>query len=249
MITLYKCISFSLDYWAYVAKSQSLYFASPEEIRNRNDEAEFTYKCNAGKPLFKDLELHFGPAYKSLYSSVGICSLSNKKSEKSWTTFCPMPTGGVRYEFETSKEILAASAIENGPVEYTSNKIVDLGDFLYRNETDSEILKIMDDPKGLHSGNYYQVFKWINAGKFRELGIRHITDEIPFKKSKFFSDENEHRFVHADIPLKPPIISNRLIGLSHMGLILKRISTNNILKVKSDLRHLNMEVRTVDFLD
>ncbi len=244
---LYKCIPFSKSYWNYILREETIRFSSIPELWQSNDKEEFDHRWESTSQFFSIVSGDFRPSYESLFSSTVILSLSLSGNSRCWQEFCP--EGGVRYEFEFDESILKKTDINFNKVTYDKSKLFNLFEYIKRFESNLKINKLLEKQKGLNYEELSILKSWAVNGNLANTIVNHITQEIAFKKLKSFEFEDEFRLVYLTKQIGPKPLKFNLIDqklpYSNIGLKLKKISTSDFQKVKSEVGQQNIEVCSI----
>lgn len=250
---LYKCISFTKEYWAYIAKEGTIRFASIPELWQGNDAEEFKHVWDSNSRVFTTMRHHLEPIYDKLFSKAAVLCLSKTPNKRSWEEFCL--EGGVRYEFEYDESHKKNSEVLCNDVVYSDQKEFRLSNFLLARITDPkiiEILKVATNLYNLPTPDKYYFMAWMKGQEINEISYSHVVDEIVFKKLQLYKYEDEYRFIHLTEPISKALkidLRQQKIACNKIGLKLVRIATSNVEKAKAEISNCDVEIGEVDFSD
>lgn len=134
---LYKCISFSANYWPYIAAEQKIRFATTQELLKGNDQQEFDHRWDSDSPAFQYMAMEMRPHYDSLYQRTAILSLGRSPNRRCWDEYCA--SGGVRYEFDLDLTAAEASEVNFKSVTYDDAKTFNLASFMLGRPIDAHM--------------------------------------------------------------------------------------------------------------
>lgn len=234
-IKLYKCISFDMWYWPYIGSEQKLRFATTGELVKGNDKEEFEHRWDSSSPAFQSLESEIRSRYDDLYEKSATLCLGRSPNRECWKQYCG--SGGVRYEFEYDPSFV--SGVSRSEVDYDDEKTFSLYTFILKQPLDPSVRELFKSQGPMNFYKSKALLEWINGGQAAAYTLKHASNEIPFKKKKEFSFEDEMRFVQLTEPIGPVEIKFPLIdqksSLENLGLKLIAIATSDEAKVKAEL--------------
>jgi hypothetical protein len=248
---LYKCIPFSKAYWHYIMKEKVVRFATIPELIGGNDQEEFEHRWDTRSQFFLEYGNDMRPYYDDLFDKTVILSLGKSPNRRSWQEYCSQ--GGVRYEFRYDPSHLNSSGVNSGDVAYDDDKTFSLSRYLTENVVDEDIRRLLQVEAGLTRDDKIALLQWLKSGEPNKLGVKHINDEIAFKKKTAFRYEDEYRFVHLTSKIGPNplkvVLTEQKLSYHQIGLTLVSVSTTDVKRVRAEFLGANMSVREVSFCD
>ncbi|PIK13538.1 hypothetical protein [Halobacteriovorax sp. JY17] len=190
---LYKYITFDNEYWSDSLSEDALYFSTLKEISNVNDKSEYIVTWNSLSYILNVMKKDFQSAYENLFNNTRtLCLSKSKNSAYCWLEFANNNGICLEYEFNINKK----SDIASRHVEYVTSKKLNVLNYI-SNKFYQPIYASRSRPLDKKYHNFFSTIKE-KKEKFEKILIKHITDEIVFKKSKKYWKEDEYRFVHIE---------------------------------------------------
>jgi hypothetical protein len=141
-MTLYKYIDFSNPYWAEPWLEKKLYFSSPSQLRNVNDQEEFNHEWTSSSYFFTKYSKDLSDPYDKLFSVSRVLCLSQSLNKRCWDTFCSSGQGGVCYEFDYD-ETEKRQDITSGSIVYSNTKTLNVPAYIINQLTDEKIRTLL----------------------------------------------------------------------------------------------------------
>ena len=224
---LYRYIGFDKPWWNQPLLEGQLYFSSIEELRKANDLEEFDHRWNTSSIFFAKHGHVIESAYKSLFAKARILCMAKQFGRTLWKEFCPK--GGVCYEFDFIKET-KSRVITSSDVRHAKCKDHNVPNFVTHNCRQAYLRRLLAKRSALSRSDLEILNKWLLSDEPRSLTLRHIRDELTFKKLAKFRHEREFRYIRPSTPTDAKVtpMNDNKLDFSTLGLSLVRIHTDNI---------------------
>jgi hypothetical protein len=235
---LYKYIGFHRTFWTEPAVDRTLYFSTIDELRSGNDEDEFKYSFHSHGHFFvRYMNGEMKRVYEKLMAMARVLCLSKHLDRQLWNEYCGV-NGGVCYEFEVTDLV---HDVNNDHVSYADNKCINVPDFFVNETSDVHMPRLLTKTKKFSKNELAYIHKWLNTHdpEANRLSMRHLREELIWKKPRLLSYENEFRFIHlvekVQAPLQVQLVGSKTTW-DKIGFRLKKIHTSDVSKTKSVLR-------------
>lgn len=231
-----------------------MYFATIDQLRTVNDREEFNYSWESTSYFFSN---EFSPiieSYDRLFSQARILCLGTQLSRKCWARFCEN-NRGICYQFSFVEN--RNTDVSSREVEYAHRKEFNLPQYILQRieELYPMFFQLLAKETELSREERIALLQWLEEGIAQKISHSHIVDELTFKKTQSFVDENEYRFIHPEGDVEPPrkvrMDESQKLTLEQIGLKLERIFTSDPSIVESECQSagLKIKVSKPSFLD
>ena len=228
----------------------SIYFASLNQLRTGNDKAEFKYSLHTDSYVFRNFESIMRGHYEKLFDRTMVLCMAKSLNAVCWEQYCPK--GGICYEFEFN-DAACARDVTRRDVTYADNKVFNAPYYLIKSVLDRQLQRILQMRSKPLRADLVRVYQWLQTNGPRDIGVRHITDELAFKKHLEFEFENEFRFVHLSERIgpseMPTRLANQTLQFHTLGMHLKRVYTSDIGRVRTAFTDATIEIMKPQFLN
>lgn len=249
-MTLYKYIGFDRNYWAEPILRKELYFSTIADLQRGNDRHEFVHYWYTTSYVFLKFGLDMPKYYDEYFAATRILCLSQSLSKRCWDEYCG--GGGVVYEFDFNPSIMRQLQITFASVAYADSKNHFVPDYIIKNAYPQPAFQsLLRKTGGLNLNELKAVREWMGSGVPTLLSVRHITDELAFKKLNSFAFEDELRIAHltrafGSTPLKVQLHDSRL-AFKSLGIKIRCIHTSDRSKVSTICSPSRIEIRTIPY--
>jgi hypothetical protein len=255
MPTLYKLIAFhstdsqGIPVWDQPLTEGRLYFAPIRSLRDVNDRREFAHEWGSDGYVFRRYFSHIQAAYQRTFDNAAVLCLSQSLTPDIWERFCKR--GGVAYGFEYDDRIANRNSITRDRVTYDDTKAHHVPSYFLSKIQEESIRQILELRSKPSDGDLLQIMEWVNTTEPRNISLRHIYEEMTFKKVTVYRVEDEFRFIHVfeqqgASPLKVRLRDSKL-SFDELGLRLVAIHSDDVNRASAKGSRADIPIRTLLF--